>query len=657
MALLLVALIACLLGALGALVAPRPLRAGLVGASGALASLLGLAGALSVLVRGGTERAGTTALVPFSGVHLALDPLGAWFLAVVSLVALSASLFHAGYAHDAATSRPASVLFVTFIATLLVVPCAGDVSTFFWAWEAMALSSLGLLLVEHERAAARTAGLWYAAMTQAGAACILLGLLVMSHDAHLSAIVGTPSAGRGALGTLAFALSALGFASKAGAVPLHVWLPRAHPEAPTPVSALMSGAMVALGVYGLIRVDLIDLAHASRALFVGLLLLGALSALFGALHAAAASDLKRLLAFSTIEVSGLGLIGVGAAGVMSAIGAANAARTLLIGVLVLVAAHGAFKALLFLGAGLIERSTGTRDLDQLGGLVHTMPRTSLLVGLGAASAVGVPLFGGFVGEWISLEGLVGAMAHRAAATVVVLLVGLVALALAGGLSAITFTKLIGIGLLGRSRSAGAASARDVSGAPWIALALLGSVSVALGVAPGLLVHPLERASRGLHGAPHVLGAAGAALQLGVSDSALRPISLLGILAVGGLVLVGARSRARRASAPWACGRDELSVRMQYTATSFAEPVQRVFADVLRPDVDVELSHEDESREIERVLTYQSRVDDAVERTLYRPAFGAVNALGARARTLANGSVHRYLAYGFLALLVVLVVVA
>ena len=645
--------------AAGAL-APRRARVGVAGALSALAAVLVGVAAVRVLAGGAAVHGTFSGALPFTTVRLRLDALGAAFTTTVALVVAAASLFSIGYSRGPSASRTAVALQSLFALTLIVVPVTGDVTSFLTVWETMALASLALLLVDHDRPAARAAALWYATMTQAGAAAITLGLLVVSARAHSTSLLAPASShlGAGALGAVAFCLTAAGFASKAGAVPLHVWLPRAHPEAATPVSAMMSGAMTALGLYGLTRVDLALLSGLARGWWIGLLVVGAGSALFGALHAVASTDLKRLLAYSTIDVMGVGLTALGAAGALRPLD--GVAATLVVGVLVLVAAHGAFKALLFLAAGLVERASGTRDLDLLGGLARGMGCTTALVAVAVASAVGIPLGAGFVGEWLVVEGLVGALGRSGAEGVVLALVALVAVALTSGLTAVAMVKLLGIGFLGRPRGEGARHASERLGITTLALAVLAIATVAVGAVPGPFVAALSRAAGVVLGTP--AGAprgSVASVSLGAVATTLHPLALVvgaaaATAAVVGLARLG--SRTVRSAVAWACGRAELSPRMQYTATSFAEPLQRVFADVLRPDVDLVVSHEEESREVERVLAYQSRVDDAVERGLFRPLVRAVDAIGRRARWIASGGVHRYLAYGFAALLVVLVVV-
>jgi hydrogenase-4 component B len=660
-----VALVTGLVGVAAGAALPSRVRVAVSMALVSLACAGAFAAATRVALGHHVAPAHLSGLLPLSGADVSLDPLSAIFVLVAAGVGLAASLYTIGYAREAGRSRTATATYGLFVLSLLMVPAAASVATFMAAWELMALTSMLAILVEQRhRGAARSAALWYGAMTQAGAAAILLGLLLGAHGAGqgFAAMAAHAGALAPAARSAAFVLTLAGFASKAGAVPLHVWLPRAHPEAPSPVSALMSGAMVAMGVYGIVRVGADLLGGGSLWWWVVVVVLGALSALFGSLHTTTSSDLKRLLAYSTVDVMGLVLVGVGAAGALSVTGHAAVGRLALEAALMMVVAHGAFKGCLFLAAGSIERATGQRDLDHLGGLIRRLPLTAGAVILSALAITAVPAFSGFAAEWLLLQGLLHGFADASTSVLVALLVGVVAVALTAGLTAVAFVKAVGIGLLGRARSSGAAHARQTRGWMEVGLAILCLPSVAFGVAPGLVLSLADRAARvGLAqgGAPPV--ARGLGLDLVAVRGAVEP-ALVGAAVLATILVLWALTRlvARRgvrAVAPWGSGREFQTARMQYTATSFGEPLQRVFSDVLRPDVDLEVSHVAESKYYEQALVFQSRVDDAVERSLYRPAIRVVRRVGEAARRLPNGSVHRYLALGFLALLVILVVLA
>jgi len=635
------------------------------------ACVAAFAAAARVLASGGTVTVRSAQVLPLTGVTLSLDPLGAVFVITSAVTGAAASCYAAGYAARGGGSRTATALLPLFITSLLLVPAAASIATFMAAWELMALTSLLLLLGGHRRREARDAAQWYAVMTHAGAAAILLAFVLIGAHAGGQSFAAIQAHAGGvppAVRSLAFVLALAGFGSKAGAVPLHVWLPRAHPEAPSPVSALMSGAMVNLGVYGIVRTG-DGLLHGGELWWwLAVAGLGVASALFGGIHAAASADLKRLLAYSTVDNMGLVLIGAGAAGALAVTGHRVLAALAMIAALFQLAAHSAFKGCLFLAAGSVQRAAGTRDLDSLGGLLRRLPVTAALFGIGALSICALPPFSGFASEWLLLQGLLRGFSAHGAATATALLAGVAALALTGGLTAAAFVKAFGIGFLGQPRTPGAAAAVEAGPAMAVGTALLAVPCLVLGVVPGVVVPLLARAAGAALGRiPPDPVSAGAGLAIAGSADVIQP-ALLAAALLAGLVLAwglvrlraGAAARrgnrARRAEA-WGCGRELQTARMQYTATSFAEPLQRVFDDVLRPDHDLDVSHPAESRYFEQAITYRSRIDDAVERGWYRPLIVLIQRWGQVARRAQNGSMHRYLGYGFAALIVLLVVLA
>jgi formate hydrogenlyase subunit 3/multisubunit Na+/H+ antiporter MnhD subunit len=665
MTLLLWGLACCALAAAAASL-PSTYRLGVTTTLGAVGCALALGASLDTLLRGSVATVHTARLLPMFGLTLSLDPLGALFVLAAAFVGFACCIYCVGYARDEMRSRSALALLMTFIFALLAVPIAASIVSFLFSWELMAVSSMLLILTDQRHSRdARSASLWYGVMTQLGAASILLGfLLLTTHgggqsfaDLRHHASMLSPT-----LRSFAFALTLLGFASKAGAVPLHVWLPKAHPEAPSPVSALMSSAMVALGVYGIIRVGVDLLGGGTVWWWVAVASFGAVSALYGALHATTATDVKRLLAYSTIDILGLVLVGVGAAGALVDTGHLGVGELALTAALLLVLAHAGFKGALFLAAGSVERSTGTRNLDRLGGLIHTMPFTAGMFALGACSIMAVPTLSGFSSEWLLLQGLLHGFRDQSTPTLIVMLAGVVALALTGGLTAVAFVKAFGIGFLGQARSRGALDSFDAPPTMKVAMAILVVPSFVIGLVPGLVVPLVERAARvGQAPIPSSPVLHGIGLGLSHFRGAIEPTVLLVAFVVVILLLLAfsrglANRKARRVDA-WGCGRDVQTSRMQYTATSFAEPLQRVFSDVLRPQTDVEVTHVAESRYYEQSLRYRNRVSDALEQHGYRPLIDATLSIGRAARRLQNGSVHRYLAFGFVALLVVLVVLA
>jgi hydrogenase-4 component B len=604
-------------------------------------------------------------LLPLAGVQLHLGPLGGFFVALTGAVAMVVGIYTIGYARVEHLARFPMLVLPLFVAGMLLLPAAGSVTTFLLAWELMAAASLVLVLSDHRRSEVRAAGFCYAVMTQLGFAAILLALVVLSaaggaNDfADLQAHVSRVSP---ATRDVVFVLSVAGFGSKAGLLPLHAWLPRAHPEAPSPVSALMSAAMVNMGVYGIIRIDLQLLGPGPRWWGLTLMVLGAVSAVYGVLQACVATDLKRLLAYSTTENMGLITLAAGTATLLAATGAANLAAVAMTAALLHLVAHSAFKTLGFLAAGSVLAATGLRDLDRLGGLARPMPVTTTAFGVAALGAAGLPLGAGFVSEWLLVQSLVHSPHAGKSLLALTMPLAVGAVALTTGLGVAAMVKAFGVGFLARPRSPQAAAAREAPRSMRAAMVAGIALCALLAVAPVLLGPALYRVLRTLpagHGAG--LPQLGAQLRLPGVAGSIAPGWLAIALVAGVLLAVGLgcwdrRRRPAAATLPlWACGADQLSARMQYTATSFAEPLQRVFDDVLRPDTDIEITHRAESQYLVEKVAYRSRVRDAVEERLYTPVIRGIEFVAAGLRRAHPGSVHLYLGYGALGLLVVLVV--
>ncbi|MFE0173294.1 proton-conducting transporter membrane subunit [Streptomyces sp. NPDC059002] len=684
-------------GAVAGLVLPGRARAPV---GGALTAGVGVAGGASGVAALGGERwaARLPGVLPLAGADLAVDALSGLFMAVAGVVVAAVAVYGIGYAgghgshrshgsgsdssgpHGSGSrgfgshgsgphgfgSRGVQAVLPLFGLTLLLVPVAASVSTFLALWELMALTSLLLVLAEHRaRASVRVAGVWYAVMTHLGLVLLLAGLLVYAAGAGGESFVAL-RAGAGqlppAVRGLVFVLAAVAFTSKAGLVPLHAWLPRAHPEAPSAVSALMSAAMVNLGVYGLVRVGFDLLGGGPAWWWLLVMALGGLSAVYGILQAAMASDLKRLLAYSTSENMGLVVLGTGAAGLFAHAGNGDLAGLALAAALLHLVNHAAFKALLFCAAGSVLRATGERDLDRLGGLRERMPVTAGLFALAALGAVALPPGNGFISEWLLLQSTIHGLAVPGVTTVLVLPLAVAVIALSAGLAAAVFVKALGVGFFARPRSRAAADAKE-SPLPMLAgMGLLAALCVALALVPGLLGGGLDRAvaEAGLSGARPLSGG-GLRVRLDEVSATLSPLwavaaLTLALAGVLGIVRLTARRRERRRNAKlWDCGGGAPTPRMAYTATSFAEPLQRVFDDVLAPEQDVNVTHAGESTYLVERVRFRNRVPDRLEHRLYRPVLAFLAAAGQSARRLANGSVHLYLGYGFFGLITVLVV--
>ncbi|HEX6073728.1 MAG TPA: proton-conducting transporter membrane subunit [Micromonosporaceae bacterium] len=654
------------LGVFAAVATPARWRSAAVGVCTSAVGAAGVVVGVAAL-GGATFRAWLPWLLPLAGIRLSVDALAGLFLVAAGAVVATAAVYGIGYARagHGPRGRGTQASLPLFGWALLLVPCAASVSTFLVLWELVALTSLLLVLAGHRsRRQVAEAGLWYAVMTHLGLVAILLGLVGFAAAAGGESF---DSLRAGRLSPVAqglvFVLVLVGFGSKAGLVPLHVWLPRAHPEAPSHVSAMLSAGMVNLGVYGVLRVGVDLLGGGAVWWWLLVLAAGAVSALYGILQAVVSTDLKRLLAYSTVENMGLVFVGVGAAGVFRASGASTLAALALSAALLHVLNHAAFKALLFGAAGSVLRATGTRDLDALGGLRGRMPVTTVLFAVGALGAAALPLGNGFISEWLLLQSLVHAVPAGGVVTALAMPVAVAVVALTAGLAVATFVKALGVGFFARPRSDAAAGATESPGTMLVAMGVLAATCVALAVAPALLGPALGRA---VGAAGHTGGQAlsgGVTLRLTGVVSTLSPLLvvvsvLLGIsvtAAVARLVSLGVRRR--RAVPLWDCGAGPPTARMEYTATSFAEPLQRVFDDVLAPETDVDVTPYAESRYLVERVRYHGRVPDRIEHRLYGPVLTAARVLGRAGRVLANGSVHRYLGYGFFGTLSLLVVLA
>ena len=583
-------------------------------------------------------------------------PLGGLFTLLAGCVAVVASLYGIGYAHGPAASRTAWSAYAVFVLGLQLVPLAADVFTFLLAWEVMAVGSTVLVLAEHRlRATVRQAGLWYAVMTHLSFLLIAAGFGILAQRAggvQFSAMAAAHPSGMSA--SVAFVLLVLGFGAKAGVVPLHVWLPRAHPEAPSHVSALMSAVMVKMGVFGIIVTTTLLLPDGPTWWALLLLALALPSAVYGILHAAVASDLKRLLAYSTTENIGLILAAVGLAQ-LTKDSAGGVASTAMAAALLLTISHAAFKAVLFLAAGSILHATGERDLDRLGGLDRQMPVTTIAFGIGALGAAALPVTGGFIAEWVLLQSLIHADARTDRLTTALLPAVMGVVALTAGLALLTFTKAFGIATLARPRSLGAQTAHEGPATMRIAMLAMAASVVALGAAPGATAGVVDRI---IPGAVASHGVAG--ISLPTVGASLDPIALtllavvLSVPIVVIVVLLAMRVPRVHVDLGWGCGGVRTSPRMQYTATSYAEPLVRIFGDALAPTRDVEVTQAGDSAHAIEAMSFNQRVSDVVEDRVYRPVVRMLKALGDFARTIQNGSIHRYVAFSFAALVAVLV---
>jgi hydrogenase-4 component B len=600
--------------------------------------------------------------IPWLGAHFRLDALAAFFLAVVSLGAAAASLFALGYGRHEHAPRRVLPFYPAFLAGMAIVVLADDAFTFLVSWEFMSLSSWALVMAHHRIGDNIRAGYVYLIMASFGTLALLLtfGLLAGPDGGYAFADMrgGQPSA---ALAASILVLALVGAGSKAGLVPLHVWLPLAHPAAPSHVSALMSGVMTKVAVYGFVRIvfDLLGTPDWWWSMLV--LALGGVTAAMGVLYALMQHDLKRLLAYHTVENIGIIFIGLGLALAFRSYGMAWAAALALTAALLHVFNHSVFKSLLFFGAGAVLTATGERDMEHLGGLIHRMPQTAFVFLVGCAAISALPPLNGFVSEWLTFQAiLLSPQLPSWGLKFLVPAVGAL-LALSAALAAACFVKAFGVTFLGRARTPVAAEAQETDGFSLAAMFFLAALCLVAGILPGLFIDALAPVVQELVGDRMPM-------QRGVDWLSIVPIaesrsSYNGLLVFVFMVVSGALAawaihrlasdKVRRAP-PWDCGYPDASPATQYTAASFAQPIRRVFGTVVfHAREHVDMPRPGDGRPARITVELRDLVWDA----LYAPIAAGVSFAADRLNHLQFLTIRQFLSLVFAALVLLLLVLA
>jgi hydrogenase-4 component B len=603
-----------------------------------------------------------------SGLSLAytVDGLSAWFLIVLAVLAIPVAVYSLGYvAHPHLSRRSTFVgaLFNLLVGAVEVVLVAGDVLTFLCAWEIMTLATAALVMTEHEERSSRRAAYLYLVMSHLGTGCLIAGFLILasaSPTLSFSTLLSQPPA-VGAMPSVLFVLFFVGFGVKAGIVPLHVWLPEAHPAAPTSISALMSGVLIKTGIYGIVRVCAFGLGTPLLSWGVLVVLVGGVSALLGVLYALMQHDLKRLLAYHSIENIGIILLGLGAGMIGLAYGRSDVAALGVSASLYHVLNHAVFKGLLFLGAGGAVMATGTRQIEHLGGLLRRMPWTGLCFLIGAMAISGLPPLNGFASEWLTFQAFLFGFRGSTEPLIHLLFpVGGALLALTTALAAACFVKAFGITFLALPRSRSAADARESPAVMLAPQVVLAALCLGLGLFPGFVLATLGPVVRSLPGFAPLPDVSGGHLAMvsGLEsfDRVVPGIFGVAILAGGvvALLLAMRRRAATRRVPTWGCG-GELTAATEYTATAFSKPLMMIFAALYRPNRQVEALTE-VSPYFAREVRYRSEIEPTFERHLYEPLVRAVLRMAGGMKVLQAGSLHAYLGY-VIAMVVTLVLFA
>lgn len=647
----------------------------------AVSSVLGLVMALEVLLGSGSiVLTLPTAVAGFGTFSFVIDQLSAFFLLAISILGACVSIYSLGYTKEYEgrySPGTMGLLFNTFLLSLVLVVTADNAILFLIMWETMSVSSYLLVMYENRKRDSVSSGLLYVVMTHLGTALITVAFIIMwmstpgdhSFDfaafRELGALGAMPELARNA----SFVLLLVGFGTKAGLVPLHVWLPQAHPAAPSNISAMMSGIMVKTAVYMLIRCyfDFLGTLDTWWGLLV--LLIACISALVGVLYALMEEDLKRALAYSTVENIGLIFIALGAAMVFESYHMADPAANAHLGdlaALALIAAlfhtlsHSLFKGLLFMGAGAVLHATHTKNLEELGGLAKRMRWTGVLFFIGVLSISAIPPFNGFVGEWLMFQSLLLTQNITDPMVNLLLPVAVAVLALTGALAAACFVRIFGATFLARPRSKHAAEAQEVPRSMLAGMGIAAGLCVLTGVLSVLIVPEIDGVTSSLLD----VSIAGKLVNGLILSPPAGEFSSMSPLAIGVLLMfaipaslvisryLGGKHKVAKGDT-WDCG-TPLTSRTEYSASGFSEPINRIFKSVYRPHIEVRTEYTTSSL-IKRRISFSRSIEPVFERYLYAPTVSLVVALARRLGFIQRGSIQAYLAYIFVVLLVLLVV--
>jgi formate hydrogenlyase subunit 3/multisubunit Na+/H+ antiporter MnhD subunit len=589
--------------------------------------------------------------------HIRLDPLSAFFLLLMGLGGAGISTFAAGYFRSGEGTAPGllGLQYHVFLASMAAVILADDAYLFMVAWETMALSSYFLVTSQHRIPDIRRAGFLYLIMAHIGAICILLSFGVLqggrwqfTFDAMRQASLSP------AWATTAFVLALLGFGAKAGLVPMHVWLPEAHPAAPSPVSAMMSGLMLKTAVYGMLRITF-DLLH-GRLWEWGVLLLalGLFSALFGAIFAAVQTDMKRLLAYSSIENMGLIFTGIGLSILFETCNLRLFAALALSAALIHCLNHALFKSLLFLATGSVLHATRQRSLGKLGGLIRRMPWVATLALIGTLSIAGLPPLNGFVSEWLLLQSFLFTPQLPYAFINMLIPLGAAVLALTAALAGYVMVKFYGVIFLGKPREASLVNAHDANWLERLGLGWLACGCILIGVFPQLAL----RAAGAVTGALWGQNIQGAFSLWRIAPITPEQASYSGLILLAGIVAVvavtfvlvrlTAHGRISRTSA-WDCGYPWQNYRMQDTAEGFGQPIRHIFGTFFKMERDLPSPSDTTPR-------YRVHIQDRLWLAIYLPIASGTQRLADAVGVLQGGRLAVYLLYSFLTLIGLLVFV-
>jgi hydrogenase-4 component B len=656
-------------GALGCLASwQRPGRCRYICCTSALTGAVfgGLAAVLGIL-QGTPVRWSISSGIPLFAYSFDYDALAGFFNLTLAILAGAVSTYSFSYLKEFEGKRNIGFfgfLFHLLLLSLTIVFTAANAFLFLIGWEVMALVAYGLVTFYHEDRETRRAGLLYIVMAHIDAGCLLLGFALLMHvsgSADFASFYKAAAHLSSAQQAAAFVLFFLGFGIKAGVIPFHIWLPAAHPVAPSNISALLSGIVLKAGIYGMARIFLDGLGVLPSWAGLLVLIVGVASAILGVLYALMEHDLKRLLAYHSIENIGIILIGLGAALVFRVAGHPQLAGVALIAALFHTLNHAIFKCLLFLGAGSVLHSTGTRNMEEMGGLIRPMPATALCFLIGAVAISGLPPLNGFVSEWLTYQSLLAGFGATGGLTRILFPLAGSMLALTGALAAACFVKAFAITFLALPRSSESRSAHEVPGSMLVGMGWLAICCVVLGLGATWFLPLFGTMNEQLVGSrvgTNLITAHGWVLSAGtprggmVSTSVIAIALLLLLIPALLVVSIAARRFATRRGPAWDCGLLGLSEENEYTATAFSKPLRMIFSVLYQPRREIQAVF-DVSPYFPKAIHFESEIEPTFENRLYVPLKDLLLRFATRMRAIQAGSIHAYLAYIFVTLVLLL----
>ncbi|MBZ5595594.1 MAG: hydrogenase 4 subunit B [Acidobacteriia bacterium] len=605
--------------------------------------------------------------VPFLVYSFRLDALSAYFNLILSLLAVAISIYSFGYLRPMDEKRTVGVFGFFYNLSLLSLTAVFTASNAFFfliAWELMALTAYCLITFEHQHETTRQSGVLFFVMSHAGTGCLLIGFLLLnlfSGGLDFSSFSAASGKLTGVSQLAVFLLFFVGFGVKAGVIPLHIWLPEAHPAAPSNISALMSGVVIKTGIYGMARVLFEFLGVPPLWAGTVVLIVGVVSALLGVLYALMEHDLKRLLAYHSIENIGIILIGFGASLMFITLGYPRLAAIALIAGLFHTLNHAIFKCLLFLGAGSVLHATHTRNMEKLGGLIRRMPRTAFFFLIGAIAISGLPPLNGFVSEWLTYQALLAGFGTTEKLTRVLFPVAGSLLALTAALAATCFVKAFGITFLALPRSKEADDAHESGFSMVAGMGVLAAACVALGLGATWFLPVFDGITERLLGV-RMSGELVAVKGLVLTSGSARggTVSTAGIAAMFVILsalpallwLLWGRKGHRYIEPTWDCGLPGLTAENEYTAFAFSKPLRMIFAALYQPRREIQAEYE-VSPYYPTAIRFDSEIESPFEERLYAPLQKKILSIATWMRGIQAGSIHAYLAYIFITLIVLL----